>query len=286
VLLDTTGATTLRIKRYRLSNNFWDLISTFFDAMEKFQEIYDAYESKVLYYADQQGVDRRLLRLPAADVAGLLDFKLLEHLRDDHLAALKAVSHNIFRSREATDPFDRYVSQMFHELSILKEEQYKVAMFAPVYEEQGDESLYQSIIDEVHEAFPRAVHGIETMFQRAKERLEELLPHFGRDRPTLRSVYLFGDDVVGEAYPDGYEDLLRLMFTDGGTRRGLLEVARSFRASGFIDSAIEAADRAVKLPPPLDPRVTTRDEELVVEAEGLLSELKEQQADRRRKKTA
>ncbi len=276
----------LRLRRYRLSHNFWDLISVFFQAMDMFTEIYDAYESKVLYHADQQGVDRRLLRLPAAEVAGLLDFKQLARLRDVHLAALKAVSHNIFRSEETTDPFDRYVSQMFHELSILKEEQYKVAMFAPLYEEQGDETLYRSIIDEVHEAFPRAVHGIEELFRRARERLEKLLPHFADDRPTLRSVYLFGDEVVGDSYPDGYEDLLRLMFPDGSARRGLLEVARSFRSSGFIDSAIEAAERALRLPPPIEEDKLVRDRELQDQAQRLLAELKEQQAKRRRKKTA
>ncbi|GIW73245.1 MAG: hypothetical protein KatS3mg102_2787 [Planctomycetota bacterium] len=277
----------MRLWRYRLSTNFWDLIAVFFAAMDKFREIHDAYEAKVLYYADQHGVDRRLLRLSAEEVAGLLDFRKLEQLRDEHLSALKMVSHNIFRSQDTTDPFDRLVSQIFHELSILKEEQYKVATFAPVYRQEADERSYQMILDEVHEAFPRAVHGIEALFRRAHKRLEELLPHFAADRPTLRSVYLFGDEVAGEFYPDGYEDLLELMFPEGGAMRGLLEVARSFQASGFIDSAIEALERALELPPPLQANQAAIFGELRAKAEAALNELKEsQQGRRRQKKTA
>src|SRR5438477_5368895 len=157
--------------RSKLAQDFWDLIFHFFEAQRQFRETYDTYETKVLQYAEERSVDRRFLRLSAEEVSGLLDFRKLENLRNDELEALKAVSHNIFRNEDSTDPFDRYVSQIFHELSILKEEQYKVSTFAPEYKKLEERAEYESILDEVHEAFPRQVHGIYELFRKAEERL-------------------------------------------------------------------------------------------------------------------
>ncbi len=262
--------------RSKLAQDYWDLIAHFFDAQRQFRETYDTYETKVLQYSEERGVDRRFLRLSGEEVAGLLDFRKLEHLRNDDLEALKNISHNIFRSTDSTDPFDRYVSQIFHELSILKEEQYKVSTFAPEYMKREETEQYESILDEVHEAFPRQVHGIYDLFQKAQERLEELMPHFARGpkgKVTIRSIYLFGDEVFRGFYPNAIEDVYRILYKHGALD-GYLTVARSFLESGFREYGIEALEYATKLAPPEGPP----DEEraaLKAEAEALLRELKE-----------
>lgn len=277
----------MRPQLHILTGSFWDLLKAFFAAMNEFRSVYDAYEAKVLYYADHHGVDRRLLRLTGEEVAGLFDFKRLEQLSDRHMARVKEISHRIFRSEDKTDSFDRYASQIYHELSILKEEQYKVSTFAPAYKQQEDEFAYQSIVDEAHEAFPRAIQAIDALFRRAHERLERLLPHFAHDKRVLRSAYLFGDQVFGEVYPDGYEEVLALMFPGGGTARGLIEVAQSFHASGFVESAIEALEKIGRLPPPRQLERGTFDE-LQEQSSLLLTSYKDAKNKRRkgRKPTA
>lgn len=265
--------------RSKLAQDFWDLIALFFDAQRQFRETYDTYETKVLQYAEERGVDRRFLRLSAEEVAGLLDFRKLEHLRNDELEALKNVSHNIFRSVDSTDPFDRYISQIFHELSILKEEQYKVSTFAPELKTEEKEE-YESILDEVHEAFPRQVHGIYYLFQKAQTRLEELLPQFARGpkgKVTIRSIYLFGDETFRGFYPNTIEDVYRIAYPNGAPE-GYFTVARSFNESGFREYAVEALDHAIRAS--ADPSSFTGTDEAAKEAlcreiQDLHRELKE-----------
>lgn len=268
-----------------MSNQFWDLVCSFFEAARSFRVVYLGYESKVLAYADERGVDRRFLRLAGEEVATLIDFKRLQRLCTDEALTLKTIAHNIFRSSTSTDPFDRYVSQAFHELSILKEEQYKVGTIAPGYQDSHDDASYQSIIDEAHEAFPRQIHMIHDLLRRARERLEELMPHYRRDRVTLRSIYLYGDEVFEDFYPNGYEDALEICFAgEGGVRRGLLEASRSFYGAGFLGNAIECLERAQKLPAPTG---TAEDVALIsqveIECEELLAELKEASTSRKHK---
>jgi len=235
--------------RSKLAQDFWDLIAHFFAARRQFQETYDNYETLVLHYAEEYGLDRRLLRLSAEQVSGLLDFRKLEKLRDGDLFALKTVSHNIFRNDKGTDPFDRAVSQIFHELSILKEEQYRISMIAPEVKKDADETEYQAIIDEVHNLFPRYVHGIQDLFVKAQGRLEELLPRFvqgPQGKVTIRSLYLFGEESLAGFYPNGLEDLYDVIYP-GGAVEGFLTVARSFAESGFREYAIEALEKSVRV---------------------------------------
>jgi hypothetical protein len=263
--------------RSRVASDFWDLVAIFFEAQRTFRETYETYETKVLQYAEERGVDRRLLRLTAEEVSGLLDLKKLEQLRNDQLQSLKTISHRIFRAETTTDPLDRFISQIFHELSILKEEQYKVSQFAPEYREREDEQAYQSILDEVHEAFPRQVHGIYELFKKGQARLETLLSHprFARDKVTVRSTYLFGDDVFRGFYPNAMEDVLAIMFPKGGAVEGYVVVARSFLDAGFREYAIEALERALKLPPAPAAGAEDGAAPSRKEAEDLLREVKE-----------
>ncbi len=269
----------MRHLRARTTTDFWDLLSLFFEAQRSFQETYETYETKVLQYAEERGVDRRFLRLTAEEVAGLLDFKKLEQLRNDQLSALKSISHAIFRSEGQTDPLDRYIAQIYHELSILKEEQYKVSTFAPEYRKSAEQQAYELILDEVHEAFPRQVHLIYDLFKKAQARIEDLLRHapFARDKVTLRSIYLFGDEVFRGFYPNGTEDVFAIMFPKGGAVEGYLTVAKSFIESGFREHAIEALEAALKVPPPRTDDESAREthQALAREAEELLRELKE-----------
>ncbi|MHC4829065.1 MAG: hypothetical protein ACYTFT_01715 [Planctomycetota bacterium] len=242
----------MKLAVFRMSNQFWDLVRSFYDASRSFRKLYRNYERRVLHYADTRGVDRRLLRLDGEEVAGLLDFPLLDRLVSQELVTVKTISANIFRSPTSTDSFDRTIAQIYHEMSILREEQYKVSRIAPAVFE-ADQEVYDSIIAEVHEMFPRQVHGINDLMKKAQARLEKLFPYFNRDRITLRSVYLFGDEVFDGFYPNGFEDVLELMFAaEGGPWKGLLEVAKSFLDAGFVDKGLEALECTRDLPIPAE----------------------------------
>ena len=223
----------------------WDLVSEFFEARALFMKIYQAYEERVLRHAKERGVDRKVLRLDAKGVSALLDLRLLAELRERHLDKLKDISHDLFRSEEATDVFDRYVSDIFHEISILKEEHFKIYTFAPEYDHLKEEEEYREILDEVHELFPHKVHHVHVLFQKAEDRLEQLLPAYGKKRILVRSLYLFGEGLVGDVYDGGLEGFYRILYPNLGAVEAYFEVGKSFLASGFLKQAQEALEKCI-----------------------------------------
>jgi hypothetical protein len=243
------------VRRRIFEASFWDLIDSFFSAVREFAEIHELYERRVLYHAEAQGVERQWLRLEADAVSKLLDFERLAALRNGSLYRTKEVSHTLFRSKGRTHKFDRYISEIFHDLSILREEQYKVSTFAEEYRLANEMEEYESLLDEVHEDFPRRVHGIQVLFQKAQVELERALRAHRTDPLYLRSLCLFGDQLFGElrmSYPQGKLSHCWQVF-ENGPADSLLWAARSFAKGGFKPQALRVVDEALKAadaPPP------------------------------------
>lgn len=220
----------------------WEIFQAFFMSREYFLEILEIYENRVMQFSAERGVDRLLLQLDATELSGLLDFTKLEILRERHLQPLREISRKLFRKGETTDPLDRMFNESFHEASILKEEQYKLLTFASTY--TGME--IKIFLAEMHRAFPARVHKLRDIFNAALKRLFELLPQamFREDRIFLRSLYLYGDDLLGDYYSERLGSFWRHIFVDTGAPGALLTVAESFLASGFRERAFEAVTKA------------------------------------------
>lgn len=231
----------------------WDLVEAFCGAQRAYHDVYHTYEARVLMHADEQAVDRHQLRLEADEVSKLLDFDKLGLLRNGPLFRTKEIGHSLFRRGGRTHSFDRYVSEIFHDLSILREEQYKVSTFAAEYRRANEMAEYESLLDEVHEDFPRRVHNIWGLFTKAQLALEEVLRAHNRDTLYLRSLYLFGDDTLRGVYAGGKTAHCWRVF-DGGRAESDILAARSFAQGGFRAKALEALDSALEAcalsPPP------------------------------------
>jgi len=229
-----------------IRTRIWDLVARFFAAKSTFRSQRENYERIVGNYAKKRSVDRRDLHLTTHEIAGLLDFKALEDLRDNHLWELKQMSHSIFRTDDKTDIFDKYISDIYHEVSILKEEHYTVMTYAPAYEEglHLDLAERDKILEEVHQLFPRKMEQIRSLFVKAYSRLQELLKLFLDERIFVRSLYLFGNDVLGKAGEGDIAALYEKIYPKGGAVQGYLKVAQSFHESGFYENAEEALKKA------------------------------------------
>lgn len=232
-------------QRRVFSATAWDLTETFFEAMREYRHIYVLYETQVLAHAEEQAVDRYQLRLDATEVSKLLDFERLMHLRNGALLRAKDISHRLFRSGGRTTKFDRYISEIFHELSILGEEQYKVSTFAEEYRRENALAEYESLLDEVHEDFPRRVNAIHELFKKAQRTLEIVLRKRRHDPVYLRSLVLFGDATVRDAYPDGVAGHAWAVF-ERGPGEAFYWAARSFACRGFKAEALESIQRALE----------------------------------------
>jgi hypothetical protein len=233
------------------TNLVWEVVTAFFRSKKSFNEQREKYERMVTNYARKKSVDRRELHLGTREVAGLLDFEPIEQLRNHYMRNLKDLSHRMFRTEGTIDSFDKYVSDIYHEVSILKEELYTVLTYAPAYEEgsQPDLTERDKILDEVHEFFPRKIEQIRNLFEKAQARLEEILPQFGENRIFVRSVYLFGGEILKKYSKNGLDGFYSRIYPSGGAVQGYLTVARSFYEAGFhqeADKALRKARAALK----------------------------------------
>jgi hypothetical protein len=219
---------------------WWLLLRSFFASRRQFIAIFDRYEHSVARFAEDLETDRSRLKLPADEVLDLLDLRSLEILRDEVVAGLKSTSHELFRGRDETDRFDHLVSNIYHELSILKEEHYTLK------EEhlRHDRHEYDRFFREISEFYPKRLRHIRNLYSRAQRRLADLLPQMGGERILIRSLYLLGEEHLGRDYPGGISGLYRRMYPEGGEVEGCLTVARSFCSSGFLEEALEAYRRA------------------------------------------
>jgi len=223
-----------------LDENRWLLIRDLFRGRNRFQKLFRRYERRVLAHSREADVDRMDLRLAWADLRSLLDFHELESLRDELIEELKQLSHDLFRTSDSTDPLDSVISQIYHEISILKEEHYTLKDDHLKRDVKGYERLYR----EVKEYYPDRLRHIRGLFDTARRRLERILPTMIEGTIVVRSLYLFGDELLGNAYRDGLAGLYRKAYPGQGEVKGYLTAAISFRRGGFFRRAGEALEKA------------------------------------------
>jgi HEPN domain-containing protein len=216
--------------------------------MADFLDQYEAYQARVTEFSEKLGVERHKLKLRASEIATLINQTKLGRLRDVDLFQLKELSHVLFRTPSGNDDFDRFVSEIYHELSVLREEHYSIETYIPAYEEGPHKSIAETMLDEADELFPRKMNAVYELFDKAKSRLEELLPAWKRDPVFVRSLYLFASDFLPKIYSDGLEEIYAVIYPKFKAAEGYYEVARSFHQSGFYDRAQRALRKAkVKL---------------------------------------
>lgn len=217
----------------------WSIIRYFYLALVHFRREYERYDKKVMAYSKTSGLDRESLRLNSEELAGLLEFKNLELLRDGYIQELKNLCHLVFRTDDRTDPLDRYVSDIFHEISILKEEHYTVKTYAPQYERDSNEVELRFILDDAHIMMPKKMAQIRYLFGKGRGRMEKFLPTVRSMPIVIRSLYLHrNDEFIRQAYPGGLKAIYSHMYPLGAFE-GYYHVAQSFYHSSFFRQALK-----------------------------------------------
>ena len=218
----------------------WYLIRDFFHARDRFHLIFRRYEERVLRLSRQMNVDRTKLRIPWERLRELIGFRSLSELQGAELDHLMWVSQKLFRTPDSTDKLDTLVAQIYHEVSILKEEHYTLKGDALAF----DEEAYGRLFAEVSEYYPKRLRHIRTLFIKARRRLERIVPDLMEGPIVIRSIYLFADELFRRAYRDGLAGFYRKAYPNGGAVEGFLVVSTAFRQGRFDDLADQALDRA------------------------------------------
>ena len=226
----------------------WRIVERFYRSRFHFLRIHDRYEELVAELVEKFGRPREEIRLQPRELSALLSYKELEVLRDEYLDPLKAACHSLYRTRDATELLDRVVHDIFHELSILKEEHYNVLTYdakgdgeeaaRPAHGEGELAREQEAVLDEVHDVFPQKVHRIRHLYEVALQRLESLLPSFREDPVLIRSLFLHRDRFVARSYERGLIRFYELMYGDSKVFEGYQSVGDSFYHSGFYSRAM------------------------------------------------
>ncbi len=239
------------------SGDIWRILERFYRSRFHFLRIYDRYEELVAGYVEQLGIPREQIRLQPQELSQLLSYKELEVLRDEFLQPLKDACHALFRTRDTTEFLDRVVNDIFHELSILKEEHYNVLTYeAESRESNADSGLdeddssrsgeivreQQAVLDEVHDVFPQKVHRLHHLFEVALQRFEAILPNYSDNQVLIRSLFLHRDRFVSQAYERGLVDFYELMYGEKRIFEGYKMVGDSFYRSGFYEFSVLCFD--------------------------------------------
>ena len=255
----------------------WVLIRGFYSSWKRFLLLFEEYERRVKAFSVRYKTERSRLRLSPDDLGTLIDFKALEGLRDREVSLLRETSHDLFRSRDATDRFDNLVSIIYHELSALKEEHYTLR------EEfvREEEIEYDLFYREVNEYYPKRLRHIRNLYEKADRRLRELLPAMAEDPVVVRSLYLFGPGLLRGVLQGGLEDLYASMYP-GGAVEGLAAAGDSFLRAGFREEAEEAYGRclaaAESAPGPSKGKGRRRREDVLEGARGRLEAIRAERA--------
>ncbi|MEM7261505.1 MAG: hypothetical protein AAF488_05895 [Planctomycetota bacterium] len=219
------------------NSHIWTIVERLYRSHHLYALQYQNYEAKVAEYVETLKIPRDKIRLPADELSRLLQFKQLERIRDRFLLPLKEACHALFRSDHSTDILDRLVNDIFHEISILKEEHYNVLTYAVQPESQVDREEQKAILDEVHELFPIKVHRLRHLFDLARNRVESVLNQYRDNSVLIRSLFLTRDGFVAKADPHGLVYFYCWMYGEDRPFDGYVTVGDSFFDSGFFDYA-------------------------------------------------
>ncbi len=227
----------------------WRIVERFYRSRFHFLRIHDRYEELVAGYVEKIGSPREQIRLLPRELSQLLSYKELEVLRDEYLEPLKDACHSLFRTRDTTELLDRVVNDIFHELSILKEEHYNVLTYdahtaatksVAIPKPEGVLAREQeAVLDEVHDVFPQKVHRLNHLYEVALARLEHILPNYLEDPVLLRSLFLHRERFVPRAYERGLIRFYELMYGETKVFQGFKGAGDSFYHSGFYELAIQ-----------------------------------------------
>jgi len=220
------------------------MVRAFYRSYRAFHALFDSYERRVEAFVGLYGKDRREIKLAPDELLSLFDSHALSALRENELVRLKDSAHQLFRGLDAPDPFDSHVTNVYHEVSILKEEHWTVLEDVM----RADRRAYDRYYREVNVYYPRRLRHVRNLYNKARSRLESvLLPAFSRNKIMVRSVYLFGERLVHGVYDGGLDELYGFMYPNGGALTGYTLAADSFLDGGFRDEAAEAYGRALAI---------------------------------------
>ena len=210
----------------------WSILKVFFQSFSFYNNLEKKFREKVLA-SKLESFGKTIY--PFEAFVEYLDTKDLVKLRDKHLTDLRQLAHAEFRGRKVMERFDIYISEIFHEVSILKEQKFILDHHFQRKDQMYPEMINQ-MLSQTYDLIETKMEHVKVLFNNAKGRLEEILMAYRKDDFILRTLYLEGPILFQEFYADPVKNILDIMFVEGGYSEGYLAISCSFCSGGFFEN--------------------------------------------------
>lgn len=220
----------------------WEIIENFYTSFCLFRAEYQRYERQIQHLCASKQVsrDQLLKRLSPEEAESLFNYQPYQKILDHHLEPLQKLCWQLVRESEHGELLEHGVRDIFYEISLLTTECYKVKVSSDKY---APNSQAPEPADNFPVFFPWKMLILLRLFNKTKEELEKLVAKYRDSKILLRSLFLFGEEVVGASYEGGFDEFLQKVYVECQVLEFYAKAAFSFSASGFDDYAIASAKK-------------------------------------------
>lgn len=229
----------------RTDELIWKMIDNFYISYLLFDLEYESYHAKIEMLCKKDQKKDLSSFLSIEEAITLLSYDKLNEIKEKHIQFLRKYSHQYTKGEFDKGLFNYYVKDIYHELSILLDEVYKLKVSAPDYIMLEDEEECQAILKEVYVLFPTKIYHLKKLFQSAKKELEGIIRNNKFSNILMRSFCLFGEEYISPTY-NGFDKFAEMIYQNDIFEL-YAKTAVSFHKSGFYDHAKDSARKARKL---------------------------------------
>ncbi len=245
----------------------WKIVKEFFLSYSLFDRVFKDYHIRLERFRKEYFEKGREFTPSPQEICSLFEFRKLDRLRNTHLFALKGYAHEMFRATEKHVKFDLFVSEIFHEISILKEFEYNLEHY--ILRHKDDDMLVSEELQESQKVFELKVRRATQLFEKSLEQLHEILYKMRFDKILIRSLYFADKHLFPDVYSGGLNDVLKKMHKKNTSAAGYYMMAINFCCGGFFTQARLALRRAYK-------NIDTKEKELKKRLDALNTFFQEQ----------
>ena len=258
---------------YLLKGNFmkqlmekllWEMMEYFYSAWTLFHQEHQTFLRRIQELQTQKQIKntKRLMKsLSLAELANLVPYESFKDLLEQQIRPLRKLSDQFKRNTYSNTDcsysyFDEYLANLYHGLSILQSEGYQWGlkildcMEGPTKSTRSkqEEEQEQKMFAHFKENLLPKMQSFKKLFDAARAEIEKLI-YFHKDSSILlRSLYFFGQEIIGPSYgPDpekGFLEFIKKIYAPDHILELYTRVGYSFISSGFFDEARKTVKQA------------------------------------------
>ncbi len=231
-----------------MEENLWGITERFYLSLIPFRIEYKKYRERIKRSSQRlhREGNKYTRVLNIEEIETLLHHDCFAQILEKHLNELKEVLVDLGKERLPNNLLGHYVVDIFHELSILSDGCNRIERNVPQYISCQEEEECLSITQEINAFLPLKMMHLANLFQKAQRELETLIRQNNENQILLRSIFLYGKEVIAPAYENGLDEFLNKIYKRGSFQ-AYLAIAKSFYEASFYSLSQKALSKAVEI---------------------------------------